>query len=246
MSKPLIGVTAGEIVNKLQTWSPVTYGQSHTYTDSVIRAGGIPIIIPLTTDVDVLTDICSRLDGLLLSGGNDVSPESYGEEPYPETIETSELRDATDLHVLRTILAANKPVFGICRGLQVLNIHFGGTLYQDIKKDLPAAMDHQLSSKEKDITHLAHPITIDQDSKLGAILGDTTVLTNTHHHQAVKQLGSGLRITATSSDGIVEAIETTDDRFIIGVQSHPESLGVVAPIWSNVFEAFIQQAQLTR
>lgn len=243
MQKPLIGLTAGEIYNRQETWSPVTYGQSYTYIDSIIRAGGIPIIIPLTTDKSVLDDICSRLDGLVLSGGNDVSPELYGAEPYEETVETSTLRDATDIHILKTMKAANKPILAICRGMQILNVEAGGTLYQHIPTDVPSAQDHKQSSHEKDITYLAHPISIEPNTKLANILGQTLIDTNTHHHQSVKDLGTGLRITARAADGIVEGIETNGDRFIIGVQSHPEALGLIRPDWGKLFTALVDQAR---
>ena len=131
MQKPLIGITPGEIFNKKFPWAPVIYGQAHTYIDSVIDAGGIPIVLPLTEDKEVLSQLATRLDGLLLSGGNDISPKLYGEEKYKETLDTSDLRDGVEKFMLDKMIETERPVLAICRGIQFLNVYQGGTLYQD-------------------------------------------------------------------------------------------------------------------
>lgn len=243
MQKPLIGITAGEIYNLQHPWAPPVHGQAHTYVDSVIRAGGIPIIIPLTRDQSILHDIISRLDGVLMSGGNDMNPNLYGEEPRANLDAISDLRDFTDRCVLANALERNLPILGICRGLQFINVYFGGTLYQDIPKDVPGAMDHRSSTAAKDLEHHAHNIKIEPDSKLHDIIKVDNIDTNSHHHQSVKNLGEGLRITARASDGVVEAIETDDDRFIICIQAHPESLGHTIPEWKRLFDAFIEKTK---
>lgn len=238
----MIGITAGEVFNRDHPWSPVVYGQGHTYIDSVIRAGGTPFILPITRDEAVIKDVCARIDGLLLSGGNDVMPSLYGAEPYPETKDPSENRDSFEKKILELAMAADKPVLAICRGMQFLNVNFGGSLHQHIPKDIPNALNHELSSEEGQFDHIAHPITIDKSSKLYKILNRGDIDTNTHHHQAVKEIGAGLRVTARSQDGVIEAIESADERFIIGIQAHPESLGHVVPEWSKLFEEFVSQA----
>ena len=244
MQKPLIGVTAGEIYNRDYPWAPVTHGQRHTFLDSVIRAGGAPIITPLTKDREVLHQIADRLDGLLLSGGNDIHPKQYGEEPYETLIDLSDLRDETEKFLLKHALEKGIPILGLCRGHQFINIYFGGTLYQDLPRDLPEAMDHEHSNKEENIEHKAHIIEIEKGSKLHNLLGEDKVYTNTHHHQAVKELGKGLRITARSDkDGVIEGIETDDNRFIIGIQGHPESLNKAVPVWENLFAGFVDAAR---
>jgi putative glutamine amidotransferase len=243
MQKPLIGITSGEVFNREHPWAPAVLGQSHTYIDSVVRAGGIPIILPVTDDASVLTDICSRLDGLLMSGGNDLNPRLYGENPYDNLDELSDKRDRTEKVILEYALENDIPILGICRGLQYINVHFGGTLYQDIPSDIPGAMDHRSSTKAQNFEHHAHAITIDEDSKLYDIMQLEAIDTNSHHHQSVKEIGEGLRITARAEDGVVEAIESDDDRFIICIQAHPESLGREIPEWSRLFDAFIEKSR---
>jgi putative glutamine amidotransferase len=239
MQKPLIGISAGAVRNYLYPWAPHIYGQSHTYVDSIIRAGGLPVILPLSDDPSVIANLCAKIDGLLLSGGNDIGPELYKEEACSNTVNTSLLRDSSDFHTLQNILGASKPVLAICRGMQFLNVYKGGTLYQHIASDLPEATNHESSTEAKELEHIAHTLEIDDTSKLTGFLKTTRLETNTHHHQAIKSLGEGLLVSARSEDGIIEAIESADDRFVIGIQSHPESLGRAIPGWNNLFKAFI-------
>lgn len=242
MKKPIIGVTAGEIRNYRYPWAALVHGQRHTFIDAVIRAGGAPIILPLSNDHEVIDRMSEQLDGLMLSGGNDIHPNTYGEEPYDDLFDLSILRDRVEGRLLDNAIKRNIPVIGICRGMQFINIHNGGTLYQDIVKDLPHALDHELSTKAKTEEHRAHHVHIEKDSKLYSLVGKDILDTNTHHHQAIKKLGDGLKIAAKSPDGIVEAIETDDDRFIIGVQGHPESLHQIEPTWEKLFKAFIEKS----
>lgn len=242
MRRPLIGISAGEVRNYLYPWAPPIHGQGHTYIDSIIRAGGLPVIIPISDDPDIIADICERIDGLLLSGGNDINPELYKEKACSATVNISPFRDTSDSHTLKAMLDTRKPVLAICRGMQFLNIHQGGTLYQDIASDVPDAADHQSSTLAKSLTHRAHTLEIDKTSKLAKHLKTTRLETNTHHHQAIKELGGGLVVTARSEDGIIEVIESDDDRFIIGVQSHPESLSEAIPEWHRLFKAFVAAA----
>lgn len=244
MYRPLIGITAGEIYNREHPWAPVTYGQSHTYLDAIIRAGGIPVILPVTNNPEVIQQICEKIDGLLMSGGNDITPSLYGEEPYEQVRDPSPTRDTAEKTILDQVIQTTKPILAICRGMQFVNVYKGGTLYQDIATDLPQALNHELSTETKDLEHQAHDIFVEADSRLAKILGDTKVMTNTHHHQAIKELGKGLRITARAEDGIIEAIETTDsNRFLIGLQAHPESLVRAQPAWDQLFHVFVGEAQ---
>lgn len=242
MSKPLIGITAGEIYNREHPWAPVTYGQSCTYIESIIEAGGVPVVFPLTNNPEILEPLCELVDGLLMSGGNDVNPELYGEKPYRKALDPSFLRDNTEKIVFDKYLPTGKPVLAICRGMQFLNVYKGGSLYQDIKKDLPDALNHESSTEAKDIARRAHAISIDPTSKLGKIMQLTSLDTNTHHHQAIKELGEGLIVTSRSEDGVIEAIETDDNQFVIAIQSHPESLGNSIPEWDKLFKAFVMEA----
>lgn len=244
--KPLIGVTAEEIKNQIRPWGPTLHGQNHTYADAIIRAGGIPVIVPLTTDRSVLHELNQRLDGLLLAGGRDINPRLYKQKPAPTTDAASDLRDSTEIYLLQQALDNQKPVLAICRGMQLLNVACGGNLYQDIATELKTAVDHQSSTRAKDHAHLAHALRIEPESKLASVLGIHHIDANSHHHQAVKRLGNGLAAVAWTEDGIIEAIESIDDSFVFGIQAHPESLEAKAePQWQKLFGAFVRTAQAT-
>jgi putative glutamine amidotransferase len=242
--KPLIGITSGEVKNKNHSWAPLVYGQGHTYVDAVIRAGGVPVMLPLTTDLSVLASLSNRLDGLLLSGGNDIDPKLYGQKPHRSVKDISGLRDSTEVFLLQEMLAARKPVLAICRGMQLLNVACGGTLYQDIKSELNSPIDHEGSTKAADPRHIAHVLRINTDSRLFKLLQTERIDANSHHHQAVKSLGKDLRAVARTEDDVVEGIESTDDSFVFGIQAHPESLeGKTEPHWQKLFQAFVAAAR---
>jgi putative glutamine amidotransferase len=240
----LIGITAGEIYNKDHPWSPVTYGQSRTYTEAIIGVHGVPLILPITTRKTTLRAMYESVGGLLLAGGNDPNPRLYGEEPHPTTKgNVSRRRDSFEKQLIIWALQDSKPILAICRGMQLLNIVCGGNLYQDIPAYFPHAEDHTGSNVAKDIEHLAHTLRLKQASRLTAILGVATIKTNSSHHQAIKLLAPNLQAVAWSDDGIIEAVEGKTDAYIIGVQSHPESLVAKAEkTWLKLFESFVQAA----
>ncbi|MDN5274930.1 MAG: peptidase [Candidatus Saccharibacteria bacterium] len=237
--KPLIGITTGEIYNLTSAWSPQAYGQSYTYSDAVIRAGGVPVLIPITSDMDTLKQLYAKLDGILFAGGNDINPKLYGEEATEYTTDVSDRRDDIEMTLLKWTLRDKKPMLGICRGAQLWNALQGGSLYQNIPTDLPAASDHDISTKLQDLEHLAHALKVDESSCFADIIHSNTINANTHHHQAFKVLGEGIQASAWAEDGIIEAIESHDDSYAIGVQCHPESLHDVEPKWNLVFRSFI-------
>lgn len=242
--RSLIGITAGEIRNLKEPWSPVTYGQSHTYIDAVIHAGGIPVIIPLTTDESVLKEVYARLDGILLSGGNDVNPELYNQLESKKTEHVSKFRDGVETSLIKWAMADNKPVLAICRGMQMLNVTLGGSLHQHVLNSFPEAQDHTSSSVAKNVEDLAHILKIEPKSKLASIVGAEPINANTHHHQSVDKLGNGLVATAWAEDGIVEAIEDSGKKFLIGVQCHPESLEQRAETrWQKLFAEFVSASK---
>jgi putative glutamine amidotransferase len=241
--QPLIIITAGEIINKDYPWTPPVYGQMHTYSDAIVRAGGIPVVVPLIEDEKLLRELYERSDGLLLSGGNDVDPKSYNAELSPQTQSIAPKRDKQELQLLKWALQDDKPTFGICRGMQMINVGLGGTLYQDIAASVATADDHQGGVNREDFKHLAHRLDVNADSQLATILKTTHIDTNSLHHQAIDNLGTGLVVTAHAEDGIVEAIELPGKRFVIGVQSHPEALEAeTEPQWRKLFKAFVQKA----
>jgi putative glutamine amidotransferase len=241
--KPLIGITGAEIFNKDEPWAPATHGQSRLFVSAVLHAGGVPIIIPLMHDEAALHQIYDTCDAILFAGGNDPSPELFGETPDKTVTDVSNIRDSVEMALMRWSLEDDKAILGICRGMEILNIARGGSLYQDIPQDFPEAQDHNQSNAKKDIEHIAHILTIDTNSKLAVILQTDSIGTNTHHHQAIKKLGDNLQAVAWAEDGIVEAIEDNSKPYIIGVQSHPESLEAKAVTeWQRLFTAFVVQA----
>jgi putative glutamine amidotransferase len=241
--RPLIGITAGEVRDATRPDSITVQGQGYTYIDAIVRAGGLPIILPITTNKIVLRQIYERVDGLLLAGGNDLNPKLYREKAYPTTTDFSDERDATEIQLAKWALEEPKSILAICRGMQLINVLHGGTLYQELSVDLPTASDHMVSTKLKNNFHLAHELIIEPSSRLVKILGATKVYANSHHHQAIKKLGKDLIVSAKTVDGVIEAIEGTHQSYLIGVQAHPESLEKeVEPRWQKMFASFVEAA----
>jgi microsomal dipeptidase-like Zn-dependent dipeptidase/gamma-glutamyl-gamma-aminobutyrate hydrolase PuuD len=204
---------------------------AEVYSDSVIKAGGTPVLIPLTTDRKVLENIVSQIDGLILTGGGDVYSPLFGEELHPTVTDYNTDRDAYDISLVRIAADRQIPILGICRGHQVINVAFGGTLIQDIPSQIPDSGIIHRQSEARDVT--THTVNINPDSTLHRVLdcfpndcNNTMVAVNSFHHQAVKDVAQLFRPVAYSPDGIVEAIESTDGKSIIGVQWHPENLAV--------------------
>lgn len=243
--RPVIGITVGEIINIStgKVWTPVIYGQFRTYTDAIVRAGGAPFILPLVGNKIVLRKLYEQCDGLLLSGGHDLSQNSPKHSKSPKHFGVSPHRDKQEAQLLKWALSDDKPVLGICRGLQLINVALGGSLHQDIDTDLEDTHNHQAGIDRKDFYHLAHRLKIVPGSKLYAALKTKKVVTNALHHQAVQRLGDGLIVTAHAEDGVVEAIELPGKRFVIGIQSHPEALEAkIEPLWRGLFDAFVDTA----
>jgi putative glutamine amidotransferase len=242
--QPFIAVTVREVIDSDYNWTPVVYGQFHTYTDAVVHAGGVPVIVPLIDDQPILRRLYEKCDGLLLTGGNDLDPGTYKSPHTSRARGVSPRRDKQELQLLEWALADDKPVFGICRGMQLINVALGGSLHQDISVDLPAAHNHEVSVERKNFHHLAHKLKINPSSRLAEILGTDVVATNALHHQAIDQLGDGLVATAHAEDGVIEAIELPGKHFVIGVQSHPEALEAeTEPLWGKLFMAFVGSAK---
>jgi putative glutamine amidotransferase len=246
--QPVIGITVGEVISfeTGKAWTPTIYGQFRTYTDAVVRAGGAPFILPLIDSETVLRRLYEQCAGLLLSGGHDLEPARYNgssNAPSQAKVSTSPKRDKQELQLLTWALQDNKPVLGICRGMQLINVAMGGSLHQDINDDLPTAHNHTANIDKKDFHHLAHRLKVKPGSQLAKILKMSEIATNTLHHQAIKKLGDGLVATAHAEDGVIEAIEQPGKHFVIGIQSHPEALaGKTEPLWGALFTAFVRSA----
>ena len=212
--KPLIGISAnyGDNNSKL----------AENYYKSVVAVGGVPVIIPVTDDLATIEAIVGRLDGILLSGGGDMHPRYYNEDPIPENGTPDELRDRYDVSLIKSAVEYQLPVLGICRGMQVINTVFGGSLYQDINVQYAdkKPMCHSQNEERSVTTQTASVVT---DSLLYSIVSCNTLPINSIHHQAVKRIADGFRAVAFADDGICEAIESLYYP-ILGVQWHPEHL----------------------
>lgn len=200
------------------------------------------MLIPITTDSAVLADIVNRLDGIILIGGADIHPSYYNEEPIEQLGEVDSLRDVYDIALIRLVARRKVPMLGICRGEQLINVAFGGTLYQDIPAQHPDTTVRH--NQEEPSSVPTHTVNLLPGSVMEQITGRTQLFTNTHHHQAVKDVAPGFRITAWATDSIPEAIESTDGRPIWGVQFHPEALTVAGDtIAARLFRFLVDRAR---
>jgi putative glutamine amidotransferase len=213
------------------------------YVKGVISAGGVPMILPPVVEPRMVEVLLDGIDGLLLSGGSDLDPDYYGEECAPELGVTIPERDAFEMALVRLALGRGMPVFGICRGMQVLNVALGGTLYQDLSSQLGKDILNHWQETPK--WHPAHDIEVLHDSHLAEITGCQNAKVNSYHHQGIKELGDGLAVSARSSDGVIEAVEYRDltDQWLIGVQWHAEIMREVGMEHQNLFEAHVWAAK---
>ena len=214
------------------------------YVDAIETAGGIPLMVPHNLGGDSLRVLFDRLDGLLLSGGGDIDPAIYGEEPHPDVDGISADRDRVELALARWAVDQHKPLLAICRGVQVLNVALGGTLVQDIPSQVADALPHRFDEKTTPRGYLAHSVSIEPDSLLRAVIHSTAASVNSWHHQSLKQVADPLRVVAESPDGIIEAVEVPGQRFVLGVQWHPEWLFETQPEMLRLFTALIEAASM--
>lgn len=194
---------------------------NNDYVEAVIRAGGSPVLMPLTNNESVVRDILQHVDGLLLSGGADVSPSVYKEEKLPCCGENAPERDLLETWCIHYAMQRRLPILGICRGMQILNCVLGGALYQDIATQYKPDLKHPCYDTPRDCVHV---VDIKEGTLFRSIIGLEAVPVNSRHHQAVKKLGRNLRACAFAPDGLIEAMESTDGYPLLGVQWHPESL----------------------
>lgn len=240
--KPLIGITATTIHNKTHPNFPYSYGQMHTYIEAISASGGIPIIVPIAQTTHEVKDIFNHLDGILFAGGNDLSDHLY-RDAVSGSDDTGPSRDKHEATMLEMALESDIAVLCICRGMQLLNLVRGGTLYDDIPKDIPTAENHDSYKHAKTIKKLVHTLSINPRSELARILHAHKIQTNSHHHQAVKELGAGLVVNARAADNIIEGIEDMSDGYVMGIQSHPEAIyDDIEPRWKALFESFVVAA----
>lgn len=217
---------------------------NESYVNAVIRAGGIPFILPCSHEVDYIQFV-KRLDGLLLTGGGDMNPMLFGEEPHQNLGYVNPVRDAFEYTLAQKMLKENKPILGICRGLQILNIVLKGNMYQDIyAQNHSKLLQHNQNAPR---SHRSHVVQVKKETLLYEIAQVHEFKVNSYHHQAVKDVLKPLIISATAKDGIIEAIESTNHRFVLGVQWHPEVLAESGDRVSlNLFAQFIKQSRMRR
>lgn len=211
------------------------------YVSGVAQAGGVPMVLPPIAGT--AEEMARSIDGLLLCGGSDLDPRYYGEEPIPELGATLPERDEFEMALLGHALKRGIPVFGICRGLQVLNVALGGTLYQDLPSQLGnGSIAHRQKMPKWQWTH---EVEVSSGSNIAKIMEVGGLRVNSYHHQAVKDLADGLVVSARASDGVVEAVESRNlsERWLVGVQWHAEAMRDVGPEHRNLFEAHVAAAE---
>jgi putative glutamine amidotransferase len=227
-TRPSIGIPTQtlQVIDGIPAGLPDSWVMNQRYYRAVASVGGVPWMIPLLTDDEgALRCMFEQLDGIFIAGGIDIDPAVYGAPRHVLTGRADAARDRVEMLMTTWALEEGKPILGVCRGAQILNVVCGGTLYQDVAEELPAADKHDYFPTEgfaRD--YLAHSIRIAPGSRLRAAFGATDALVNSMHHQAVRDLGRGLVATAHAPDGVIEAIEGTGDSFVVGVQWHPEML----------------------
>ena len=213
------------------------------YVEGVAGAGGAPVVLPPAGDERAAEAVIQSLDGLLLSGGSDLDPGYYGEEPVPELGVTLPERDAFEMALVGLALRRGMPVFGICRGMQVLNVALGGTLYQDLPSQWkPDLLKHRQDTPKWQPTH---EVRVRDGSYIAEVMGRESVKVNSYHHQGIRVLAEGLVVTGRSSDGVVEAVEAVDlsERWLLGVQWHAEAMRGVGPQQESLFDAHVSAAE---
>ena len=226
MSRPLIGIPAQTLqaIDDIPKGLPHSWVMNSRYSVAVADAGAAPVMIPLLSrDLPSLRAVYHQLDGVLLAGGVDMDPCTFGESPHPRLGRIDRDRDAVELALARWAIEDRKPILGLCRGHQVLNVALGGTLWQDIESQVPGAIKHDYfptAGYARDFK--AHPVDVAPGSRLEAAFGEPAIQVNSMHHQAVKELAAPLRASGRAPDGLIEAFESGTDHFLVGVQWHPE------------------------
>lgn len=213
------------------------YKDKGAYVHAVKSAGGLPILIPMFTHFSELEKVFPHLDGLLFPGGADIQPALYGEQQHPRLNAVNPNLDAFETALVVWALREDLPILGICRGMQLINVVLGGTLYQDLTAQYPGALEHWRRDLER--SDLAHRAIVERGSLIEQILGTHQLAVNSLHHQAIKDPGKDIRICGWADDGIAEFLEVNGHRFVLGMQGHPEELYRDIPAFARLFQTFI-------
>ena len=235
MSKPVIGIMP------LVDMERESYWMIPGYMKGIEEAGGIPVMLPLTTNQKIIQKLVERFDGFLLTGGQDVSPELYGEKIMPECGQINSERDEMERILIEKVFEMDKPMLGICRGIQILNAVLGGTLYQDLPMQYQSEIEHHMTPP---YDRVVHKVVLKGDTPLYSILNVREIGVNSYHHQAIKDLSEKLKIAAVSEDGIIEGVYMPDKKFVLATQWHPELSYISDKNSMKIFEAFVNAASL--
>ena len=231
--KPIIGITASTVDTE---YSRIL----HTYVKAIEENGGVPLLLPYVEAEETLDAYLSLCDGFFFTGGADIDPRYYGEEEKPTCGSTQPLRDAYEILLARKVLSIQKPILGICRGAQLLNVALGGTLWQDIPSELETDIPHR---QDEPKWEPSHSVGILDGTPLSSLIGKKRMVANSFHHQALKRLGDGLAVMALADDGIVEAVYATDRPYLRAFQWHPERLYQLDADNRKLFSDFIEAAR---
>jgi putative glutamine amidotransferase len=243
--KPLIGIPTQTLqaIDGIPEGLPHSWVMNHRYFTALALVGAAPVMVPLLVqDEEVLRGIYEGLDGVFLAGGVDVDPSAYDESSGALCGRTDLDRDAVELTFTRWARADGKPVFGVCRGLQIINVAAGGSLYQDCTEHDGAIKHDYFPTAGYARDYLAHRVQVEPGTRLHAIFGADDVPVNSMHHQGLKRVAAGLTVSATAPDGLIEALETPGDAFCLGVQWHPEMLVESDAGTRRLFQAFVDAA----
>jgi putative glutamine amidotransferase len=238
MNKPMILIPTA-----LQLDAYARFNMGRSYIRSVMDAGGVPIMVPVTLAERDLRQMYDMADGVLLAGGPDVDPAAYGEEQHEKTAGIEAERDQAEYVLTRWAIAEDKPLFGICRGIQSLNVALGGSLVQDIPSQWENPTTHNGHYEKAQRDQVLHTVDVSTGSRVEQMVTAKQIGVNSFHHQAVKRVANGFEITSRAPDGIIESIEMRDMRFAVGVQWHPEEMSAVRGDMLNLFVSFVKACQ---
>ena len=226
--RPVVGIPTQTLqsLGGVSSEIPPSWVMSQRYILTLTAAGAIPWMIPLV-DEHTLRGVYEELDAVFLPGGADIDPRTYGAEPHPLCDRTDRERDRVEVSLAKWAVEEGKPVLGVCRGMQLINVAAGGSLYQDLAEELPGSIKHDyfpFSGQGYARDFLAHDVSVAAGSRLANFVGAGPLRVNSMHHQGIKALGAGLHATAQAPDGLIEALEGDDDSYLVAVQWHPEAL----------------------
>ncbi len=243
--RPIIGV-AMQTLEAVPGELPLCWVMGQRYVRVLVDSGAMPWLIPLFPgNLDFQRGLYEQLDGIFLTGGVDMTPDAYGEARHERCGRTDPDRDKVEMQLIRWSKEDGKPVLGVCRGIQVINVALGGTLYQDLASQYAGSIKHDYFPPAGGVTRasLVHDVRVTPDSRLAQVLGTLECPVNSMHHQGIKALAPGLRPTVTAPDGLIEGVEGQNGQFLVGVQWHPEELADSQPPMQRLFSQFLDAAR---